>query len=230
MSMKLSIIIPVFNERETLLQILKAINKVVIPKIEKEIIIIDDFSTDGTKTILHGLKNKYKIYYHRQNRGKGAAIKTALKYITGDIVIIQDADLEYDPQDYIKLIKPIIKGEAKVVYGTRAKIKSNRPSSRLFYWGGWLICHLTNLLYGTKLTDVNCCYKLFTKEVISKIKLEGNRFEFCEEVTAKILNQKYEIKEVSVCYRPRSMDEGKKIRLTDGITAIKTLIKYRFYG
>jgi dolichol-phosphate mannosyltransferase len=227
--MKLSIIIPVFNEKRTILKILQAINSVKIPKIQKEIVIVDDFSADGTRRILHHLENKYKIYYHRQNRGKGAAIKTALKHASGDIIIIQDADLEYDPRDYLKLIKPIIKGKVKVVYGSRAKIKSNRPSSTMFYWGGWLICHLTNLLYGTKLTDVNCCYKLFTKEVINNIKLEGNRFEFCEEVTAKILNRKYEIMEVSVSYHPRSIEEGKKIRLKDGITAIKTIIKYRFF-
>ena len=226
--MKLSIIIPVFNEKGTILEILKRIEKIKIPNVVKEITLVDDYSTDGTREILHGLKKKYVVLFHKRNFGKGAAIRTALKHIDGDIVIIQDADLEYDPQDYLKLIKPIMDKKVSVVYGSRALKKSNRPSSTLFYLGGWLICRITNLLYGSKLSDVNCCYKVFRKEVIKNIKLEGDRFEFCEEVTAKILKSGYKIEEVAVKYWPRSTTEGKKIRWVDGFTAIKTLVKYRF--
>lgn len=226
--MKLSIIIPVFNEKKTLLEILKRIEKVKIPKVTKEIVLVDDFSTDGTREILKSLKDRYGVYFHKKNLGKGAAIRTALKHTKGDIVIIQDADLEYNPQDYLKLVKPILAGKASVVYGSRALMKSNPASSLLFRWGGWVVCQTTNLLYGSNLTDVNCCYKVFKREVINQIKLEGNRFEFCEEVTAKVLKKKYKIEEVAVKYFPRSLADGKKIRWRDGFSAIKTLIKYRF--
>ena len=226
--MKLSVIIPLFNEEKTILEILKRIEKVKIPKIEKEIIIVDDFSTDGTREILKRLKNRYKIYYHKKNMGKGAAIKTALKYATGEIVIIQDADLEYNPQDYTKLVEPILEGKTSVVYGSRILMKKNNWFSLMYFLGGWLICRTTNLLYGSKLTDVNCGYKVFKREIFDKIKLEGNRFEFCEEVTAKVLRNNYKIKEVAVRYTPRSFREGKKLTWKDGFTAIKILVKYRF--
>lgn len=227
--MKLSVIIPVFNEEKTILEILKRVEKVKIPKIEKEIVIVDDFSTDGTRGILEKVKGRHKVYYHKKNLGKGAAIRTALKHTSGEIIIIQDADLEYNPQDYPKLIKPILEGKASVVYGSRALMKNNRASSPFFYWGGQIVCQTTNLLYGSKLTDVNCCYKVFKREVIGQIKLESNRFEFCEEVTAKVLKRGYKIKEIAVRYFPRSIAQGKKICWKDGLSAIKTLVKYRFY-
>lgn len=226
--MKLSVIIPVFNEKRTILEILRRVEKIRIDRVEKEIILVDDFSTDGTREILRGLKRKYKVFFHLRNLGKGAAIRTALKHAKGEVILIQDADLEYSPEDYPKLIKPILEGQAVVVYGSRVLAK-NSWSSPLYLFGGWLMNHISNLLYGSKLTDINCGYKVFKKDILDKITLESNRFEFCEEVTAKILKKNFKIKEVPIRYNARTFKEGKKLTWRDGFSGVATLVKYRFY-
>ena len=227
--MKLSIIIPVYNEKKTILEILKKIDSVKIP-LEKEIIIIDDFSTDGTRDILKDIKKKnIKIFYHERNIGKGYAIRTGLQHITGEIVIIQDADLEYDPNDYQKLIDQIIKNKAKVVYGSRNLGKGKHERSHFsFYIGGVFLSKLANLLYGIKITDEATCYKVFRADIIKNINLKCKKFEFCPEVTAKIAKNGIKIMEIPISYHPRKKNEGKKINWKDGIEAIAILIKYRF--
>ena len=163
----------------------------------------------------------------KKNQGKGSAIKEGLKYVIGDIVIIQDADLEYEPEDYHLLIKPIIDGRAKIVYGSRIK-GGGRKSYWSFYLGGRLLSFLANLLYNAKITDEATCYKVFGADVLKKINLKCERFEFCPEVTAKVRKKGYEIYEVPIHYYPRSIEEGKKINWRDGLEAIWTLIKYKF--
>ena len=225
---KLSIIIPVYNEKDTILKILSLVEAVVLPDIIKEIIIVDDKSTDGTREILGSLKDKYKIILKDKNEGKGAALRTGFEAMTGDIVIIQDADLEYDPQDYYKLIKPILDGREKVVYGSRNLNKKNQSSGFTYYWGGRLLSWLTNFLYGTKITDEPTCYKVFQADILNNLDLKCAGFEFCPEVTAKIARQGINIYEEPIKYFPRSIIDGKKIRWHDGWAAIWTLIKYRF--
>jgi len=227
--MKLSVIIPAYNEKRTILEILDRIDKTPL-SIEKEIIIIDDFSTDGTRDILKNIKKRnINIFYHEKNIGKGSAIRTGLKKITGDIVIIQDADLEYDPNDYQKLIDPIIKNKAKVVYGSRNLGKGKHERSHFsFYIGGVFLSKLANLLYGIKITDEATCYKVFKADIIKNIKLKCKKFEFCPEVTAKIAKKGIKIVEIPISYHPREKNEGKKINWKDGVEAIYTLIKYRF--
>ncbi len=223
--MLLSVIIPVYNERDTLIEILKRVEAVPV---KKDIILVDDGSTDGTRQILKNFKGKnIKIIFHERNYGKGAAIRTGLKEATGDLVVIQDADLEYDPIDYLRLITPIQSGEAQVVYGSRILGSKERSYDR-YYWGGRFITFITNILYHLKITDVPTCYKMFKKQVIDQIKLDCIGFEFCPEVTAKVARLGYTIHEVPISYHPRSFDQGKKIKWKDGMIAIWTLLKYRF--
>jgi glycosyltransferase involved in cell wall biosynthesis len=227
--MKLSIIIPVYNEEKTLLEILKKVQNVDLGKTKKEIILVDDFSTDNSRKILSRInENNIKVFYHKKNWGKGYAIRTGLKGATGDIVIIQDADLEYDPNDYKRLIQPIISGEEKVIYGSRFLGKKKKFSHFMFYLGGKVVTIFSNLLFGLKLTDEPTCYKVFNKKVLDSINLKCVRFEFCPEVTAKIAKKGIKIKEIPINYYPRSKNEGKKINWTDGFEAIWTLFKYRF--
>ena len=223
--MKLSIIIPIFNEKENLPKILQKIEGVEIP-MEKEIILVDDFSMDGTREIVASLAGKYKIFLHQKNSGKGAAVKSGLKLATGDYVIIQDADLEYDPEDYRKLIAELVNGR-EVVYGSR-NLTANQRFKKTYYYGGKLITLTANILFGSRLTDVNTCYKLFKTDLLKSLNLEEDDFSFCEEATAKVLKRGIKIKEVPISYYPRSFSEGKKIRLRDGINGITTLLKYRF--
>lgn len=227
--MKLSVVIPCYNERENILKILEKINAVDLGKTEKEIIIVDDFSTDGTVEILRGLPSgHYKIFFHTRNQGKGMALRTGFNHVTGDIVLIQDADLEYDPEDYPKLIEPLLSGEAKVVYGSRERNRHNKKHSGFsFYLGGKFLTWLTNLLYGSRLTDEPTCYKIFDAALLKSIPLTCRRFEFCPEVTAKILLRGIPIMELPISYYPRNSKEGKKIRFRDGVEAIWTLLKYR---
>jgi glycosyltransferase involved in cell wall biosynthesis len=231
--MKLSIIIPVFNEINTIEVIVDRINKIQL--VNKEIIIVDDCSNDGT-TIL--LKNKVckkvsKIIYHDENLGKGAAIKTAKSLVSGDIIIIQDADLEYDPYDYHNLIKPIKDNQYKVVYGSRVlgrnryELNSFISIYRVFF--NHLLTLLSNLLNNQNLTDAHTCYKVFSRDVFDSIVLEENDFSFCPEVTTKISLNNIKIKEVPISYYGRSYKEGKKINIYDGFKAILVLFKYRFY-
>ena len=230
--MRLSIIIPCYNESATVLEI---VNKILNLKynIEKEVILVDDFSDDGTKEIIRKnfLNHKdIRVIFHDKNSGKGAAIKTAKKFISGDIIIIQDADLEYDPNDYTKLIEPIINNETKVVYGSRV-LNQNRYSakgftSKLRVFGNHVLTIISNILNKQKLTDAHTCYKVFSREVFDKINLEENDFSFCPEATSKVSKLGYEIIEVPISYNGRDYKNGKKIKFSDAFKALKTLIKY----
>lgn len=230
--MRLSIIIPCYNESATVLEI---VNKILNLKynIEKEIILVDDFSDDGTKEIIRQnfLNHKdIRVIFHDKNSGKGAAIKTAKKFVSGDIIIIQDADLEYDPNDYKKLIEPIINNETKVVYGSRV-LNQNRYSakgftSKLRVFGNHVLTVISNILNKQKLTDAHTCYKVFSREVFDKINLEENDFSFCPEATSKVSKLGYEIIEVPISYNGRDYKNGKKIKFSDAFKALKTLIKY----
>ena len=231
MTPKLSIIMPAYNEGKTILKVINKVKNVKLGNIKKEIIVVDDFSTDGTKNALSKLKNKgLKIFFHRKNKGKGAAIRTALKHATGDIILIQDADLEYDPKEYRKLLKPIIDGKAKVVYGSRlASIRKNlKKMYKLHYFGNLFLTVITSVLYGAKITDMETGYKVFKKEVIQNMGLKAKRFDFEPEITAKILKKGYKIMEVPIDFMGRKFSEGKKITWKDGVKALLYLIKYRF--
>lgn len=246
--MKLTIIIPVYNEKTTILQLLDKVERAVLPEnMQKEIIIIDDYSVDGTREILRRLptgssqssardcdgagkkmENQYNIIYHDKNCGKGAAIKTGLKEASGDIIIIQDADLEYDPNEYNKLLQPILNNETQVVYGSRFLGKHN-PRYKLFYLGNKFLSLLFSILYGQKVSDMETCYKVFSSDVFKNIKIKSNRFNFEPEITAKIIKAGYKIKEIPISYQSRSFKEGKKIGWRDGVSAIYCLFKYRFF-
>lgn len=226
--MKLSVIIPVYNEKEFVLELISRVKKVDIGNVEKEIIVIDDFSNDGTQEILKKIKN-IKLLFHEKNRGKGAALKTGIAKSSGDIIIVQDADLEYVPKEYGKLIKPIIDGKTKIVYGSRLLGKENRKGKFLFYFGGRVVTMFTNLLYWSHLTDEPTCYKVFHKDLKPVlVKAEGNHFEWEPEVTAKFLRKGYKIFEIPISYNPRTTEEGKKINAMDGIQALWVLLKWRF--
>jgi glycosyltransferase involved in cell wall biosynthesis len=228
----LSIIIPAYNEEKTIEKILKKVLEVKLP-LEKEIIVVNDGSTDRTKEIVEKFienhPNESIVLINKKNEGKGSALKIGIKYSTGDIIIIQDADLEYDPNDYPNLIKPILEGKVKVTYGSRLRKRGNKPSHLSFLIGGIGITLITNLLYFTFLTDETTGYKVFHKELKDiLINAEGNKFDWEPEVTAKILRRGYKIYEVPISYYPRTLKEGKKIRWRDGIDAILTLLKWRF--
>ena len=219
-----SIIVPVYNEVAHLDELLHAIQA---SPVRKEIIIVDDGSTDGTREKLEAMPpaNDVTVVFHQKNCGKGAAIRTALQYAQGEYVLIQDSDLEYDPQDYPALLRPLEGREANVVYGVRP----DRPERGLrFFLGAKLLTHLTNLLYGAGIHDEATCYKVFRRSLIAQIDLRCQRFEFCPEVTAKLCRMGERIAEVPISYTPRSAGEGKKIRYADGWLAIWILFRYRF--
>lgn len=222
--MKLSVIMPVYNEKDTIRTI---VEKVKAVPIEKELIIVDDCSTDSTTEILQTLcSQQVKVIRHSENKGKGAAVRTGLRHASGDIVIIQDADLEYDPGEYPKLISPILEGEAEVVYGSRFMGKKTPYSQH--YWANRFLTLLMNLLYCSSLTDMEVCYKVFRADIIKSIQIKSNRFDLEPEITAKVLKRKYRIFEVPVSYVRRSRKEGKKIGWKDGLAAVYTLIRFRF--
>jgi dolichol-phosphate mannosyltransferase len=225
--MKLSVLIPVYNEIKTIEELIRRVREV---NINKELILVDDGSKDGTRELLkkYEADEDIKVIYHKSNKGKGAAIRTAIEYVHGDIVIIQDADLEYDPKDYIALIAPIIAGKEKVIYGSRFLDPDNRHSYWSYYIGGQLVTLITNILYNQRLTDEPTCYKVFEANFLRSIPLECTQFEFCPEVTAKVAKRGIKIREIPIHYYPRSIDEGKKISWLDGVEAIWVLIKYRF--
>jgi len=224
----ISIIIPVFNEEKTIKTIVDRVIKSNTLGIKKEIIIIDDGSTDGTKLLIDNLKSKNTtVLTHKHNLGKGAAIRTGLKNANGNILIIQDADLEYHPKEYPKLLKPFITQNAHVVYGSRELSGKNVHSSILFHAGGRLITIITNLLFNINLTDEATGYKVFRRDVFNKFRLKCKGFEFCPEVTGKLLLNHIQIIEVPVSYSARHLHEGKKIRAIDGLIAIFTLLRVR---
>ncbi|MCI0423074.1 MAG: glycosyltransferase family 2 protein [Acidobacteria bacterium] len=222
---KLTVVIPVYNERNSLQEIIQRVQSVPI---EKEIILVDDFSSDGTRDLLRDLeKQKFKVLYHEKNMGKGAALRTGFQQATGEFVIVQDADLEYDPNDYPKLLQPILDGKADVVYGSRfSGGRSNMTS--LHTLGNLFLTGMTNLLYRASITDMETCYKLFKRATIQGVRIDSNRFNFEPEITAKILKRGLRIVEVPISYSGRSFSEGKKITWRDGFSAVWTLIKYRF--
>ena len=226
---KISILVPVYNEEATLTKMIEKLEEATFCNLEKEIILINDASTDGSADILKNLENKYKVLYHQKNQGKGAALRTGLKEVTGDIVVIQDADLEYDPKDYEDLIKLIIEDKADVVYGSR--LSGGKPSRSFMVThllGNKFLTLLTNILYNTTLTDMETCYKAFKASFIKDIKIRSDRFDFEPEITAKILKKKARLYELPISYYGREYEEGKKITWKDGIHAIFALIKFRF--
>ena len=223
---KITVLIPVYNEKDSLLELLKKVESVDFG-LEKEIILVDDFSTDGTKELYSGIN--HKILYHEKNLGKGAALRTGLKEATGDIVIIQDADLEYNPDDYLPLVQLIKEDKADVVYGSRFLDKSNLKNFLfLSLVANKTLTVLTNILFGAKLTDMETCYKAFKREFIQNINIKSNRFDFEPEITSKVLKQKVRFMELPITYNARAFAEGKKIGWKDGVQAIWTLIKFRF--
>ncbi len=224
---KLSVIVPVFDERNTVVEIVRRMRAVDLP-VDLEIVIVDDGSTDGTRDVLRQLGDStVRVITHEANRGKGAAIRSGLAQVHGDLVLVQDADLEYDPEDWPKLLAPILRGKARVVYGSR--FTGERRNMLFLHWvGNRFLSLVTNVLYNTTLSDMETCYKLFDRKLLDTITLRAQRFEFEPEVTAKILRRGIRIYEVPISYTGREFDEGKKITWRDGFIALWTLVKYRF--
>ncbi|MFQ5456667.1 MAG: glycosyltransferase family 2 protein [Nitrospirota bacterium] len=227
--MKLSIIIPVYNEQSTIENVIKRVQSVSL-NLGKEIIIVDDCSTDGTGDILKRIDaENIKKFSLSENMGKGAALRKGFEAVTGDIVAIQDADMEYDPQEFKALIKPIIDGAADVVYGSR--LSGGRPQRVYMFWhmvGNRFISLVTNILYNTTFTDIETCYKVFRADILKEIRLCSNRFEIEPELTAKFCRNGYRIYELPISYYGRTYEEGKKITWKEGFRALWTLIRYRF--
>jgi glycosyltransferase involved in cell wall biosynthesis len=226
---KVSVVIPVYNEERTIREIIERVRAVPMGAIEKDLIVVDDCSTDGTPAELEQLAREgvIRLFRHKVNRGKGAACRTGIKQVQGDVVIIQDADLEYDPADYPHLLAPIQKDRSKVVYGSRFL----GPHKAMYFWhtlGNKLLTLITNVLFDTTLTDMETCYKVFTADIARALRLKSNRWGFDPEITAKILKMGNRIYEVPISYTGREFWEGKKISWKDGFTVIRTLIKYRF--
>lgn len=230
---KLSVIIPVYNEAQTVARVIDRVLGVKLEGFEREIIVVNDGSTDGTDEVLeqlaHGGSDQMTVVHHEENRGKGAAVRTALEHVKGDIVVTQDADLEYDPEEFPKLLALFEDPAVEVVYGSR-NLRKNPRSSWRFYWGGRLVSWVANLLYGSDLTDEATGYKLFRTELLRSLDLQADGFAFCPEVTGKVLRRKIKIHEVPITYQPRSLDEGKKISWRDGLKAVWVLVKHRFGG
>jgi glycosyltransferase involved in cell wall biosynthesis len=224
---KLSVIVPVFDERNTVVEIVRRMRAVDLP-VDLEVVIVDDGSTDGTRDVLRQLADStVRVITHEANRGKGAAIRSGLAQVTGDLVLVQDADLEYDPEDWPKLLTPILRGKARVVYGSR--FTGERRNMLFLHWvGNRFLSLVTNVLYNTTLSDMETCYKLFDRSLLDGITLRAQRFEFEPEVTAKILRRGIRIYEVPISYTGREFDEGKTITWRDGFIALWTLVKYRF--
>ena len=224
--MKLSLIIPVYNEAKTILEIIRRVKEAPF---EKEIIVVDDSSTDGTASLLKENGEGITVLYHEKNQGKGAAIRTALPQITGEITIIQDADLEYHPSEYPRLIAPILDGVADVVYGSRFQGGTHRVLYFRHFLGNKVVTTLSNMLTDLNLSDMETGYKVFRSEVLKKIKIESNRFGFEPEITAKVAKMGCRIYEVPISYWGRDYSEGKKINWKDGLAAIYWIIKFNIF-
>lgn len=225
---------PAYNEASHIQGILEKVCRVVLPYgMETELIVVNDGSSDNTSAkieefiLSHSDKN-IRLLNHEKNKGKGAAIHTAIQYITGEYTVIQDGDEELDPNDFVVMIQKMVDENLSVLYGSRFLMNKNTSSSSTFLWGNRILAFIANTLYGLNITDEATCYKMFKTELLKSIPLECNGFEFCPEVTAKVAKKGYKIQEVPIHYFPRSFEQGKKIRARDGWKAIKTLLKYRF--
>ena len=223
----LSVIVPVFNERNTLTEIVRRMRAVDLP-MDREIIVVDDGSSDGSDKVMAAMEDStVRILRHEGNKGKGAAIRTGLAKARGDLLLIQDADLEYDPEDWPKLLAPILRGKAQVVYGSR--FTGERKNMLVWHWiGNRVLSMVTNLLYNTTISDMETCYKLFDRKVLEGIVVQSDRFDFEPEITAKVLRRGFRIYEVPISYNGREFDEGKKITWRDGLGALRALVRYRF--
>jgi glycosyltransferase involved in cell wall biosynthesis len=234
----LTIIIPCYNEKKTIIRIINQIKN--LKRIKKQIILVDDGSNDGTKQLIKTkLQNKVdKIIFHKSNKGKGAAIISSIKYIKGNLVIIQDADLEYNPKNYVKLIKPFLNHKTKVVYGSRVLGRKkninvfnlNDFSKNFRIFGNFILTKISNFINNQSLTDVHTCYKIFRKDVFLKLKIAEKDFSFCPEVTTKLSKFSYQIIEIPIDYNGRDIKDGKKIRFIDAIRALNTIIKYKYFN
>lgn len=225
--MKISVLIPVYNEIKTIEEILRRVKNI---RLEKEIIVVDDGSKDATGEFLRSLNDpEVKVFFHEKNKGKGASLRTAIKEARGDIVIFQDADLEYDPQEYEALIEPIVRGQADVVYGSR--LSGGRPQRVYMFWhklGNNFLTFMVNILFNTTLTDMETGYKVFKRGVIQGLNLRSNDFSIEPEITAKVLKKRLRVYETSISYYGRNYEEGKKITWRDGLSALWAILKYRF--
>ena len=225
---KLSIIVPVYNEEATIREVLETIRTVEIADMEREIIVVDDGSNDESTRLIKEAEQEYpnliRTYVSPINLGKGAAVRMGLKYATGDIIIFQDSDLELDPNEYLNLLKPILEGKTKVVYGSRFRAKHDKQIPRKTIWSNRFLTFLTNVLYRSRLTDMETAYKVFTKDAISEIRLRCAGFDIEPEITARLLQNRFKIIEVPITYNPRTIREGKKIGFRDGLDAIWTLV------
>lgn len=232
MAQLLSIVIPIYNEADHLEEVLRQIEAVEIG-LEKELILVDDCSTDGTREILEKLQNSdendVKIFYHEINRGKGATLRTGFEHITGDITLIQDADLEYDPQDYPKLLEPILNDTADVVYGSRF-MEGRQEGLLRSYLANRFLTFLSNLVNGTNITDMETCYKVMKSDILKDISLTSDRFGFEPEITAKLAKRKCKIVDVPISYRGRDYHEGKTVSWKDGVAAIFHIFRFRFFS
>lgn len=224
---KLSVIIPAYNEERTIEALLEKVKRAPF-KDEIELIVVDDGSTDGTREILSRYADEHTVVLQPKNGGKGSAIRAGITKVTGTHVVIQDADLEYDPEDLVFMWETMLAAEHQVLYGSRSMERGrNKEAGFTFYWGGQAVTWVTNLLYRQRLTDEPTCYKMFKAELLTSLPLRCEGFEFCPEVTALVAKQGITIPEVPIRYYPRNLSEGKKIRWRDGVEAIYTLIKYR---
>jgi len=229
---QLSVVIPVYNERDTIASIIKAVEAVPLHGIDKEIVIVDDHSTDGTRDLLKRELDdgRRRVIYQDRNQGKGAALRAGFSAATGDIVLVQDADLEYNPAEYPRLLKPILEGKADVVYGSR--FAGSEEKRVLFFWhsmGNKFLTTLSNMFTNLNLTDMETCYKVFRREILEKITVEENRFGFEPEITAKVSKLRCRIYEVGISYSGRTYEEGKKINWKDGVSAFRCILKYNLF-